>query len=124
MTCSVSAASPLPPPPFLVATLSQQQRPSKAVTPNPLDLVDTISQHQHSPKEALNLGVSPAHQSTHNSCDWTLHNLSRLNQEDRKLTDPLLIVVNYKLALAIGTCHLPLQGLNHVLLQLLIFNTP
>ena len=22
------------------------------------------------------------------------------------------------------TCHLPLQGLNHVLLQLLIFNTP
>ena len=31
--------------------------------------------------------------------------------------------VNYKLALAMGACHLPLQGLNHVLL-LLIFNTP
>ena len=31
--------------------------------------------------------------------------------------------VNYKLALATGTCHL-LQGLNHVLLQLLIFNRP
>ena len=28
------------------------------------------------------------------------------------------------LALATGTCHLPLQGLNHVLLQLLTFNTP
>ena len=26
--------------------------------------------------------------------------------------------------LQIGTCHLPLQGLNHVLLQLLTFNTP
>ena len=32
--------------------------------------------------------------------------------------------VNYKLALAIGTCHLPLQGLNQVLLQLLTFRTP
>ena len=32
--------------------------------------------------------------------------------------------VNYKLAFSIGTCHLPLQGLNHVLLQLLTFNTP
>ena len=31
--------------------------------------------------------------------------------------------VNYKLAPAIGTCHLPLQELNHVL-QLLTFNTP
>jgi len=30
--------------------------------------------------------------------------------------------VNYKLALAMGACHLPLQGLNRVLL-LLIFNT-
>jgi len=29
--------------------------------------------------------------------------------------------VNYKTALAMGTCHLPLQGLNHVLLT---FNTP
>ena len=28
--------------------------------------------------------------------------------------------VNYKWALAMGTCHLPLQGLNHMLLQLLI----
>ena len=27
----------------------------------------------------------------------------------------------YKLALATGTCHLPLQGLNHELLHLLIF---
>ena len=35
--------------------------------------------------------------------------------------DPL---VNYKLSLAIGTCHLALQGLNHELLQLLTFNTP
>ena len=31
--------------------------------------------------------------------------------------------VNYKLALAIGTCHLPPQELNHVLRQLLTFNT-
>ena len=32
--------------------------------------------------------------------------------------------VNYKLALTMGACHLPLQGLNHVLLQLLTFSTP
>ena len=32
--------------------------------------------------------------------------------------------VNYTLALAMGACHLPLQGLNHVLLQLLVFNIP
>ena len=32
--------------------------------------------------------------------------------------------INYKLALAVGTCHLPLQGLSQVLLQLLTFNTP
>ena len=32
--------------------------------------------------------------------------------------------VSYNLALAMGTCHLPLQWLNHVLLQLLTFNTP
>ena len=25
---------------------------------------------------------------------------------------------------ALGACHLPLQGLNHVLLQLLAYNTP
>ena len=31
-------------------------------------------------------------------------------------------IVSYKLALARGTCHLPLGGLNHVLLQLLIFS--
>ena len=31
--------------------------------------------------------------------------------------------VNFKLALATGTCHLSLQGLKHVLLQLLVFNT-
>ena len=30
---------------------------------------------------------------------------------------------NYKLALAMGTCCLPLQWLNHVLLQLLVFNS-
>ena len=36
----------------------------------------------------------------------------------------LSLFVNYKLALAMGTCQLPLQRLNHVLLQLLIFNTP
>ena len=33
-------------------------------------------------------------------------------------------IVSYKLALAMGTCQLPLQGLSHVLLQLLTFNTP
>ena len=32
--------------------------------------------------------------------------------------------VNNTLALAMGTCHLPLQGLKHVLLQPLTFNTP
>ena len=32
--------------------------------------------------------------------------------------------VNYKLVLAMGAYHLPPQGLNHVLLQLLTFNTP
>ena len=31
--------------------------------------------------------------------------------------------VDYKLAFATGTCHIPLQGLKQVLLQLLIFNT-
>ena len=31
---------------------------------------------------------------------------------------------NYKLALDVGACHLPLQGLNPVLLQLLTFNIP
>ena len=35
-----------------------------------------------------------------------------------------MCTVNYKLALAMGACHLPLQGLGHVLLQLLIFNIP
>ena len=34
----------------------------------------------------------------------------------------IIVDVNYKLALAISTCHLPLQGLNHVLL--LTFSTP
>ena len=32
--------------------------------------------------------------------------------------------VNYKLAFSIGICHLPLQGLTLVLLQLLTFHTP
>ena len=32
--------------------------------------------------------------------------------------------VDYKLGPAIGPCHLPLQGLSQVLLQLLTFNTP
>ena len=32
--------------------------------------------------------------------------------------------VNYKLAFALGACHLLLQELNQVLLQMLIFNTP
>ena len=36
----------------------------------------------------------------------------------------ILTIVNYKLALSIGTFHLPLQGLNQVLLRLLAFNTP
>jgi len=35
-----------------------------------------------------------------------------------------LLAVNCKLALAKGICHLPLQRLNPVLLQLLTFNTP
>ena len=35
-----------------------------------------------------------------------------------------IVSVNYKLAIAIDPCHLPLQGLNQVLLQLLVFNTP
>ena len=32
--------------------------------------------------------------------------------------------VNYQLVFTTGTCHIPLQGLKQVLLQLLIFNTP
>ena len=32
--------------------------------------------------------------------------------------------VDYKLGPAVGRCHLPLQGLGRVLLQLLTFNTP
>ena len=32
--------------------------------------------------------------------------------------------VNYKLALATGTCHLALQGFDYVLLHLLIFSNP
>ena len=35
-----------------------------------------------------------------------------------------LKTVDYKLALAMDACRLPLQGLNHVLLQLLTFSTP
>ena len=34
------------------------------------------------------------------------------------------ISVNCKVALAMGTCPLPLRGLNIVLLQLLTFNSP
>ena len=34
------------------------------------------------------------------------------------------MTVTYKLAVAIGTCPLPLQGLNHVLMQLLTFHIP
>ena len=39
---------------------------------------------------------------------------------------PKIIItsVKHKLALAMGACHLPLQGLNHVLLQWLTFDTP
>ena len=33
------------------------------------------------------------------------------------------IYVNYKLALAMGACHLPLKGLSHELLRLLTLNT-
>ena len=33
------------------------------------------------------------------------------------------IYVNYKLALAMGACHLPLKGLSHELLWLLTLNT-
>ena len=35
----------------------------------------------------------------------------------------LLPINSHKLALAVGACHLPLQGLNHVLLLLLTSNT-
>ena len=35
----------------------------------------------------------------------------------------IVICVNYKLVLIMGTYHLPQQELNHMLLQLLIFNT-
>ena len=35
-----------------------------------------------------------------------------------------IVHINYKWAFAMGTCHLPAQGLNQVLLQLLTFNTP
>ena len=44
----------------------------------------------------------------------------------RSVRAPLDILTtdNYNLALSTGTCHLPLQGLNQVLLQLLAFNTP
>ena len=35
-----------------------------------------------------------------------------------------LPIVNCKLKLALGTCHLPLQELNHVMLKLLTFNAP
>ena len=31
--------------------------------------------------------------------------------------------VSHTLALAVGDCHLPLQGVSHVLLRLLVFNT-
>jgi hypothetical protein len=32
--------------------------------------------------------------------------------------------VSYTLALAVGACHLPLQGVSHALLRLLVFNFP
>ena len=32
--------------------------------------------------------------------------------------------MTHKRTLATGTCHLPLQSLNHVILQLLTFSTP
>ena len=44
--------------------------------------------------------------------------------EENYFVFSLSLFVNYKLALAMGTCQLPLQKLNRVLLQLLIFNTP
>ena len=42
----------------------------------------------------------------------------------RSFNDPPLGFFNYKLALAKGICHLPLQRLNPVLLQLLTFDMP
>ena len=42
---------------------------------------------------------------------------------DCKTTIVIVICVNYKLVLIMGTYHLPQQELNHMLLQLLIFNT-
>ena len=40
------------------------------------------------------------------------------------LPAPQLPHVDHKLAFAMGACHLPLQGLNHVLLELVTSNTP
>ena len=37
---------------------------------------------------------------------------------------PNFVLLSHKLVLAMSACHLPLQGLNHVLLQLLTSNTP
>ena len=52
---SLSTARFLPLQPHQGATFSQKQRSSKAVPPNPLDLVGTISQHQYAPTEVLKL---------------------------------------------------------------------
>ena len=54
---------------------------------------------------------------------------SELTQNTGKMADVVNPVafpvsVKYKLALALGAHHLPPQELNHVLMQLLTFNTP
>ena len=49
------------------------------------------------------------------------HSEEALNTEQTKC--PSLIIVNCKLVLAMVACHLPLQGVNYELLQLLTFNT-
>lgn len=50
--------------------------------------------------------------------------LKRREKEKHMCLYVYVRVVNYRLALAIGTRQLPLQGFSYVLLQLLVFNTP
>ena len=54
--------------------------------------------------------------------DFLLCLLFLKNNQLKIILTPKRHSVNYKLSLAMGTCHLPLHGFNHVLLQLLTFN--
>ena len=57
-------------------------------------------------------------------CPASISELQILSQTDSLHLDILEAFVNYKLVLAKGIWHLPLQRLNPVLLQLLTFDTP